>query len=465
MTGTFSSLQTALGALRYSRVAMDVASGNIANVSTDGYTRRRAEAASVGAPVQVAMWSRYDGAGDGVQVAGITRLSDDLLSVRARREHSNQSYLDVRQASLERIENGIGEPGDTAVSGALATFRSSWSDLVNNPNASASRQQVLSSASGVVDALRIQATNVTNEAGDQRARLVADVAQVNTVSANLASANKAIAAGMLDGSDVGTLLDQRDQLTMQLSQLTGGTATIRPDGGADVAVNGVSLVAGDKAGTLAITTGVTATGAADGQPVTFSITDSSGTTTAVPTGLTGEIGGVTDLLDTTYPAYLTGLGAVAAQLADGINALHQAGYDATGTAGGQFFSYDPADPVGTLAVAITDPQKVAASGIPGGGLDTSNANKIATATGVEDAYQRLVTGFGTEVVSVRNLAATQQVVTGQVDDAREQLSGVNTDEETVSLMASQRAYEAAARVMTTMDSILDTLINRTGVTH
>jgi flagellar hook-associated protein 1 FlgK len=51
----------------------------------------------------------------------------------------------------------------------------------------------------------------------------------------------------------------------------------------------------------------------------------------------------------------------------------------------------------------------------------------------------------------------------QIDAARESVSGVNTDEEMVNLMAAQRGYEGAARVLTAVDSMLDTLINRTGV--
>ena len=60
MTGTFSSVNSALSALRYQQVVMDVTSGNVANVGTDGYVRRRVSGEAVGAPAQPAMWSRYD---------------------------------------------------------------------------------------------------------------------------------------------------------------------------------------------------------------------------------------------------------------------------------------------------------------------------------------------------------------------------------------------------------------------
>src|SRR3712207_3352239 len=93
MAGSFSALNTALSALRYNRIAMDTASQNIANAATEGYTRRRVDAATAGTPTHPAMWSRSQDAGSGVRVLGISRLSDAFLDARARTEHGKQSYL------------------------------------------------------------------------------------------------------------------------------------------------------------------------------------------------------------------------------------------------------------------------------------------------------------------------------------------------------------------------------------
>jgi flagellar hook-associated protein 1 FlgK len=176
------------------------------------------------------------------------------------------------------------------------------------------------------------------------------------------------------------------------------------------------------------------------------------------------VGATTLLLNTTLPAYKAGLDAVASSLADSVNTQHAAGYDRNGVAGGAFFTYDPADPAASLAVANLQLDEIAASSIPGGGLDGGNATAVGgELAGAEGDYQRLVNVFGSEVSSVRRLAANQQVLTGQVDGAREQLSGINLDEEMVNMLQAQRAYEAAARVMSTLDSVLDTLINRTGL--
>lgn len=461
MSGTLSSLNTALSALRYNRVAMDVASHNIANVATEGYNRRRVDGESMGAPVVPARWSTYEGAGSGVRTSSIVRMNDVLLDNRARTEHSSLSYLQLRATALARMESGVGEPGDSGVSAAMADFRSSWQDLANDPGGNAARGQVLARAESLAGALAAQAANVSAEMTTQRLTLQGSVAEVDTVATELAATNRAIATAALDGVDVSDLADTRDVLGLRLAELTGGVGLLQPDGTMTVSVAGVSLVSGSTAGTLRIATGVTASGGPDGSPVTFAI-DHGATSTTLTADVRGEVGASADLLNTTLPAYAAGLGAVARDLADTVNAVHAAGYDLDGTTGTAFLSYDPADPAATLTVAVTARQ-VAASSLPGGVLDGSNADVIGTAGTPEGSYQRLVNGFGTEVASAQRLVRTQSLLTTQVDSAREQLSGVNLDEETVAMLTAQRAYEAAARVMSVMDSVLDTLINRTGI--
>ena len=461
MSGTLSSLNTALSALRYNRVAMDAASHNIANVSTEGYNRRRVDGTSMGAPTVPAKWSTYEGAGAGVRTSQITRLNDVLLDNRSRTEHSTLSYLDLRATALARMESGVGEPGDSGVASAMASFRGAWQDLANDPGGSAARGQVLATAGSLATALAVQSANVESEMATQRLSLQGTVSEVNTIAKELAVTNAAIATAKLDGVDTSDLADQRDLLGLKLAQLTGGVGVVNGDGTMDVSVAGVDLVSGIEAGSLTIATGVTATGGADGNPVTFSITLGA-TTTALAADVRGETGASADLLNTTLPAYAAGLDAVAKDLADTVNAAHSAGFDLDGNTGVAFFTYNATDPSASLAVNVTARQ-VAASTLGGGALEGGVADAIGTPGSAEGAYQRLVNGFGTEVASAKRLVTTQSLLTTQVDSAREQLSGVNLDEETVAMLTAQRAYEAAARVMSVMDSVLDTLINRTGV--
>lgn len=462
MPGTFASLQTALSGLRYQQVALDIAGNNIANASTEGYARRRLVGESVGGPTQAALWARYEGYGDGVAVADVRRTVDPLLDARVRREHATLAYLHTSHTVLARLEEGIGEPGDNGVAAALLSFSSSWQDLANNPGGEAARQQVLGRAATLAQTLRVQVTNVRGEEADQRIHLLNLVSEVNTAAQDVAALNHSILATEQSGTDAGTLRDVRDQLALRLAELTGAVTTVRPDGSFDIAIAGQALVAGREAGTLAVASGVAPDGSADGSPISLQVTTSAGTAT-LPAALTGEVGAVTDLLTTTLPQYRAGLDTIARDLADAVNAQHAAGYDLAGAPGGAFFAYDPADPAATLTVAITDPALLAAAAAPGGTLDGGNADLLSTTGDAGADYQRLVNSFGTRVAALERQSANQVALTTSVDDAWEERAGVNLDEETVNLVMAQRGYEAAARLMTALDEVLDTLINRTGV--
>ena len=456
MSGTLSGFNTALSALRYNRVAMDVVGGNIANVSTDGYSRRRVESQSAGAPVVPALWSRNASYGEGVRVAGLTRMTDDLVVARQRTEHGNQSYLDKTSEILARVEAGIGEPSDNGVAASLADFRAAWHQLSNNPGSSAARTGIAARTASLAEAVSGQATTIGIELADQRVKLDVTLVEANQVAADLASTNEFISAGSTAGGDVSTLMDQRDQLALRLSELTGAKAGL-PDaqGRLSMTLNGVPLVQGSRSGTI------TQDG---GSPVTLSISTGSTPPLPVPTGTKGEIGAILDAVNVTLPGYLGELNSFAKSLADGVNAQHALGYDAAGAAGGAVFGYTAGNEAASLSLVLTDPARFAASGVAGGpNLDGSNADLLAGLGGPDESYQKLVNSFGTQVASVNRLAANQRVLTDQVDGAHDQLAGVSLDEEMANMITAQRGFEAASKLITVLDSVLDTLINRTGI--
>jgi flagellar hook-associated protein 1 FlgK len=220
-----------------------------------------------------------------------------------------------------------------------------------------------------------------------------------------------------------------------------------------VSLNGQLLVSGGTS------YAVTVSGSGDmdgGTPVSVTI---AGSATPV-SQLGGEMGGSYAVLTTDLPAYRAKLDAVASTLASEVNAKQGAGQDINGTRGVDMFSGATAK---TLTVAFTDPQLVAAATFGAGALDNSNANAMADLDLGAKSYRELITSFGVSVSTSKQAAANQGVMAAQVDGSREALSGISIDEEMVNLLAAQRGYEGAARVLTAMDSMLDTLINRTGL--
>ncbi|WP_246087003.1 flagellar hook-associated protein FlgK [Nocardioides humi] len=375
------------------------------------------------------------------------------------------AYLSTSRTILARVEAGVGEPGPNGVHAAMLDLRNAWQDLSLNPGGTAARQQVLGRAETLAQALRMQVGNVTREEADQRVHANSLVSEIDTAASGLAALNHDILVTEQNGTDAGVLRDRRDQLALRLAELAGAVTTIEPDGQYTVAVGGTTLVQGKEAGALVVASGITPAGDADGSAISYRV-DASWGSTVLPTGSAGpggELGAVTEVLTTTLPAYRAGLDAVAADLAASVNAQQAAGYDASGAPGVPLFTYDPLVGAASLQVAITDPAQLAASSLPGGALDGGNADLLSRVGTYPDAYQRLVNGLGTEVAALERRTANQASLSGALDDAREQQAGVSLDEETVNMVAAQRAYEAAARLMTTLDEVLDTLINRTGL--
>jgi flagellar hook-associated protein 1 FlgK len=380
-------------------------------------------------------------------------MVDPVLDSRARSEHSAASFMDTRSSALYRVETAIAEPGVNGVAKALSDFKAGWEAVAGSPGDEAPRTQLLTRAETLRSTIALQAGAVSNEWSDQRSRLDALTVQTNQVSNQLADLNKALRASNANGTDANMLLDQRDQLTQRLAELTGATTSINADTTVEVQLGGQSLVSGNTAHAVSVS-GARAFEDSGADPVVFAVDGNAVTLTS------GEVGATQQLLDTDLPDYQNRLDGVVATIVGEVNDQHALGVDLDGAPGGDFFSGTTA---ATLRVALTDPRKLAAADPAKGGYDNTNARSLSTLALGQNAYRSLVTGFGTLVGSAGQASTTQAAVVDQIDASRESVSGVNTDEEMVNLLTAQRGYEGASRVLNAVDAMLDTLINRTGV--
>jgi len=453
---SISSLYTALSGINAQRRVMDVTSHNIANETTAGHHRQRAELAPIsGAPVS-AVFAGQGARPGGVQVTGVTSARDALLEARAVREQAAQSSTDLMATTLERIEGLFGEPSDGGLASQLSEFWGGWVDLADQPGGLATRTQVLERASALTDALQQTAAALNAVRASAVDRVASLATDVNGLTSEIAALNATIVANPGASND---LLDRRDLLVTSLSERTGAVARPSGNGQVDVYIGGRSVVSGTVA-QLLDGTGGTLRWALDGQVV------------SAPSGQAAALAAtITDIV----PRYLAGLDDVASTVVTQVNALHSAGYDQAGTTGRMFF-----DPAGVTAATIalsTDvagqPANVAAGApvFPGprapGALDGEQARAIAaladSAAGADAKYGALVSRLAVETrAAVRRADVQHQITDSAVSDAL-QVTSVSLDEEMANLISAQRAYEASARVLTAVDELMDTLINRTGV--
>jgi flagellar hook-associated protein 1 FlgK len=457
MASSFGGINTALTSLYAQRYALDITGQNIANVNTEGYTRQRVNMTSQAGSIVPTMWSKSDGIGTGVAVTDVQRLRDEFLESRGRTEHGQRANLTAQTAAYSAVEDVFAEPSDTALQAQLHDMWSSWSDVSNNPSLPASRSALLEQSATVANVLKDGHEALSGQWTANRTQLDAYAAEVNTTASAVAELNSTIVQAKATGVTVNELEDQRDLQVMHLSELTGATASKRTNGAIDVFVGGSTLVSQFTTRAIQVT-GASRLADQGTDPVKVSWVD---TGTAAPPG--GTMGAMADTMTTIIPKLSAQLDDVADKLITTVNNAQANAFDLDGNPGQPFFSGTSA---ADIAVAITDPRKVAASS-SAGTFDGSAADALADSgsspTGPDKAYQSMIAQLGVSAQASARRADIQSKVTLQVDASRESESGVNLDEEMTNLLTYQRGYEAAARVLTTVDSMLDQLINRTGL--
>jgi flagellar hook-associated protein 1 FlgK len=460
---SFSGITSALSALHAQRRAMEVAGNNIANANTEGYSRQRVNLQSVGTNAVAGIWSASDGSGLGVNVEGVERLRDSFLESRGRAEHAQDAYLSSQKTAYATIENVFAEPSDTALAAQLGDFWGAWGDAANQPKELAARTTLIQRGNIVADGIGTAYHALSLQWDNQREQLAAQAMDINTTASSVAELNQSILRAQNAGLQTNELADQRDLQIMHLAEVAGATSSVRENGTVDVYLGGNALVSGD------LTRTVEAAGAArledqpdDPQsPLSARMRWTDGNQSTVPLG--GAAGSVLETLTTTIGHYTGELDKVAAALADTVNAEHETGFGSDGVTGRPFFTGTKAS---DIKVAITEPAEVAL-GTTNGTIDVGIALKLSNSAklpgGADETYQNLIAGLGVTAQAVDRRSAIQGAMTADVDAARESTSGVNLDEEMTNMLTYQRGYEAASRVLTTVDAMLDQLINRTGL--
>lgn len=462
---TFSGLNTAYTALTAARRGLDVIGQNVANANTPGYTRQRLETSAT-APLSSTGFSTGPRVGQGVTVDGIARLGSMQLDARVRATTAVSGFSAVRANALSALEVSLNEPGDNGISASLDDFWAAWQGVSNKPGDPAAAEVLLNEAATVASRISSGYLSVANQFKDVRSDLTSMADELNTAGAQLASLNGAIRSALSNGGSVNELLDQRNALASTVAALAGGTVREGADGMADILVEGNAFVTGEVFRPVEVTGGT----ALGDDPVRLVWSHRKGDSVALSSG---EMAGALSLLapgadlDKAAASY----NALAEKLASTVNAVHSTGTapgDGTpgSTTGLDFFGFDAGQPALSLHIIPTSASGIAA-GNGTGGFDGSIADKISqlstSADSPDKTWSAFVSGTGAAARSEMQQAKLAGVAASSAVGLQLANSSVDLDEENMNLLAYQHAYQGAARVMSAIDEMLDTLINRTGI--
>jgi flagellar hook-associated protein 1 FlgK len=463
MPSAWFGLNTGVSGLMANQLALDTAAHNVANANTDGYSRQRVHlVASDPYTYPSVNRSGVGQLGTGVTVATIERVRDAFLDLQIRQQTAVGGDWNTRSDELSKVESLFPEPSDSGLGAQLAKFWNAWQDLSADPTSSATRAALVEQSStlaATINGVSGQLSSLVSGANDQ---VEIQVGQINDLASRIAALNQQIQRVTVGGDHPNDLMDARDQLLDQLNAIIPTTVQSAPDGTVSVLIGGTDLVSAIRARTMS-----TQLDAAGNLVPTWD----SGAPVALGQG---SLSALVGLRDSQLVDYQKQLNELAKTVADEVNALHTSATYPDGTAGKPFFTMTAGQEAASLAVnadIVADPRLVATGGgLPGDGsiagqiADLRNAKMFTSSTQTAaDFYAGLVGTIGSDSRQAAEMASNQQLVVDHLTQRRESISGVSLDEEATDMIRFQRGYQAAARVITTMDDMLDTLINKTGL--
>jgi flagellar hook-associated protein 1 len=430
---SFYGLQTSLRGLLAQQRALDTTGHNVANASTVGYSRQEAVLAAAPA-LHIPQGAVQGGAGahigSGVDVLSYRRIRDTFLDLQYRAQATRLGEEAGRAQGLDRAELALTEPSDTGINNKLSEFWSAWSALSLAADDPAARTNLLEEADALAEAFAVVDTQlelVGEQAAAEYAALTAAGGEVDQIGKEIAALNDTIKRFVTAGDTPNDLMDQRDQLLDKLAVLGTTSIVSNPDGSVDVTFGGAGAPMIDAAGYHA-------------EPLGTS-----------PGGRLGALKELSTVPGGLIDSYRAELGAVAETLASAVNALHPS-----------FFSVTHAPPAsyGAATLAVVADDSTLLAGTTPGASANERARAIAelSGKGPDSAYNAFIARVG----SANRNEANAQALTDAVQDRRESVAGVSLDEEMGNIIRFQRAYQASSRAMSTMDEMLDVLINRTG---
>jgi len=463
--GVFNTGQSALQAQQQ---GINVVGHNIANVNTPGYSRQRL-VLDPNEPIP----SKPGMLGTGVDVAEVQRIYDRFVGAQLQIETTTLGQWEAYKNSMARLEGVFNESRGYGLSQAMGEFWNAWNDLSNNPGGQAERVALITKSETLSTTFQDFRDDMVNLQKDADFSIKMTVAEINTLSNQIAGLNSQIRSAEAVGQNANDYRDQRDLLINQLAILIDTNSYELDDGQITVTLNsGKPLVEGNTALALSNTP--------DGSGFNDLIwNDYSGNTFVVTSQITGgKVKGWLNVRDVAIPNYLGQLDTLATGIITEVNALHSTGYGLVSPATGlpytgvDFFSGTSADDITVSATVQGDFKAVSASstqaGIPG---DNGNAILIANlqnqltlggapATSTFDQYfSAMISELGSDVRAADNYYNHQQGMVTLLENNRESASGVSLDEEMVDLIKYQHAYESAARLISIVDEMLDSLMS------
>lgn len=454
-----------------SQTALQTTGHNIANKSTEGYSRQRVELQTA---EPIGLGNQRIGMGS--KTAAVTRTNNSYLEKQIGKEQSSLGYYNGKSDAMNRVEQVYNEQANKGLNTFVTDFFNSFREFANNPESLAGRTQVKETAEFLTSDFK-RVNNQLNEIRrDLDTQVSSNVDSVNQLTKEIAQLNDKIQLVTNQGGPGNDERDRRDLLIKQLGEKInirwaegeGGAVTV-------TAGNTAVLVAGSDAKTLEVrsTPG-------DGKKLEGSVSifyknnETSEPFDATKQFTGGAIGGLLDVRDNTITDLLDNVDKMAYSIATTVNEVHSRGFDAYNRQGNNFFDMPMEVRGASMGLKVNDaisrdPMRIAGARHANAPGDNTVANAIGQLqfeqvmpdkkTTVDEFYNSMVGEVGIQSRKAHLSQESQKGIVDNLKNIRESISGVSLDEETTKLIEFQKAFDASARLIKTADEMFDTVLN------
>jgi len=435
---------TSRRALQNTRWSIDTTANNIANINTEGYTRRRADL------------SRIAFGFEGMNRESMMRVRQRFVENQLSYENQNLAKYKSDEMILTQIEGILGEPLESSLSNVLSEFWNSWNDLANDPENQHSRALVRDKGALLSNTFNRLHKDLRNLQSQVNTDIQNKVTHVNQLVNQIHAINEQVGANMSDD-----LLDQRDVLVSELSSLINIDIRENDSGEITISTGGQILVSGNYMNELVAETTVE-----NGlKSIDLRLKDSDRQANIN----SGDIGSLLEIHSNQIPDIIKKLDILAVSISEQVNRVHSSGYNLNEMTGVNFFEQNisGADDFRISAEILRDPSLIATSSevdAPGDGsiaqaISDIQFDSFVQDNTISDFYNTVISNVGNRVQEAQFLRRSQEMVVQNLQNQRDSVSGVSLDEEMSKLIEYEQAYQAAARMITTVDEMVQTVLN------
>lgn len=468
---TFFGLEIGRLGLQAHQKQLEITGHNMANASTPGYSRQRGEMTTT-QPFTYPAFNRVQTAGQmgtGVEVTAVMRVRDELIDEQIWAETSIAGYWESRKTILDEMELIVNEPSDSNIRTAVKKFWEAIEGVANNPTSEPARSSLRQETITMTEFIRQDYQRMKSLRFVANERIKEQVSHINTIAEKIALLNDQIAKVTVMNDYANDLMDKRDSLIEELSGIIKISKTTDKFNRVNITINGIALVQDITANKIVLEPNHSDEGMVR---LKWDKLDKEVTV------LGGSLKGLLEMRDQDLPEFLNHLDNFAKTLITEVNKLHREGYGLDESHGIDFFKGTGAADI-DLSDAIKDVEngvnRIAASSelvdtkneLPGNNEIMLAISKLfgkrllsnSNAT-MGEYIGAIVADLGEKTSAAKVKFEGQTRLIANLDERRESVCGVNLDEEMTNMVRFQHGYNAAARIISTMDQMLDVIVNK-----